>query len=89
MSDGGHDNFSPDNKLKKTKQNKNCRRVLLSVIIFLRKVAFVSLEQQQSGALPSHKHPIFSENRYKGPCIPGGNNMSPAPRLMLWQRIHS
>lgn len=76
---------------------KNCRchlvnavatfRVFLSVII-LHKGDFVSLEQLQSGALPSHKHPIFSENRYKGPYIPGENNMSVRPHLMLWQQIY-
>lgn len=55
----------------------------------LHKGAFVSSEQLQSGALPSHKHPIFSENRYKGPYIPGENNMSPGPHLVLWQQIYS
>lgn len=59
----------------------------LSVII-LHKGFFVSLEQLQSGALPSYKHPIFSENRYKGPYIPGENNMSRGPHLMLWQQIY-
>lgn len=56
-------------------RHRSARRCV-SVLDHWHKGAFVSLEQLQSGALPSHKDPIFSESRYKGHYTPGENNMT-------------